>query len=133
MLDKEKVKELYLEGYNAVYIAQVLGASKFAVQKCIQRNLHQFKTSHQASIIYNREVDRVTKREAKQFMSDKDFIKRNPSIYKTRSNGDIVINKALAGTVAFDTPRRLTNEYSEERVNNNIIHSGYRKEELLFG
>ena len=48
------------------------------------------------------------------------FIKRNPSIYKTSENGDIVINKQVSGALPFDVPKRFNNEFSAERVNRNI-------------
>ena len=106
MLDKEKAKEMYLKGYSASDIAKRLNASRHAVQKCIQRNMRLLKKSHDIAKEFNKEVKKVTRREAKQYMSDKDFIRRNKSIYKTNKNGDIVLNKSISGTVSFDTPRR---------------------------
>lgn len=109
MLNKEKVKELYLQGLNFNQIAIVLNAKSETVRKCIQRNLKEFKKSHQAAKLRNKEVDRITKYESKQYMSDRTFILKNRSIYKTKSNGDIVLNNKVSGTVSFDTPRRLAN------------------------
>lgn len=51
-----------------------------------------------------------------RFMSDLVFIKKNRSIYKTLQNGDIVINREVAPIVTFDTPKRLINENSIERL-----------------
>mgnify|MGYP000010625975 FL=1 len=129
MLDKEKVKEMYLKGYSASDIAKRLNASRHAVQKCIQRNMRLLKKSHDIAKEFNKEVKKVTRREAKQYMSDKDFIRRNKSIYKTNKNGDIVLNKSISGTVSFDTPRRYVNEFSSGRIDRNIKKSGYRKSE----
>ena len=39
---------------------------------------------------------------------------------RQNKNGDIVLNKAISGTVSFDTPRRFINEFSNERINKNI-------------
>ncbi|MDB2090458.1 DNA-binding response regulator [Clostridium paraputrificum] len=132
MLDKEKVKEMYLKGYSASDIAKKLNASRYAVQKCIQRNMRLLKKSHDIAKEFNKEVAKVTRREAKQYMSDKDFIRRNKSIYKTNENGDIVLNKEVSGIVSFDTPRRFVNEFSNERIDKNIRKLGYRKDEELF-
>lgn len=129
MLDKEKVKEMYLKGYSAPDIAKSLNASKHAVQKCIQRNMRLLKKSHDAAKAFNKEVEKVTRREARQHMSDKEFIRRNKSIYKTNENGDIVLNKAISGIVSFDTPRRFVNEFSSGRIDRNIKKSEYRKSE----
>lgn len=132
MLDKEKVKEMYLKGYSTTDIAKSLNASKHAVQKCIQRNMRLLKKKHDIAKAFNEEVKKVTRREARQHMSDKEFIRRNKSIYKTNENGDIVLNKAISGAVSFDTPRRFINEFSNERIDNNIKKLGYRKNEELF-
>ncbi|SJU30654.1 Uncharacterised protein [Clostridioides difficile] len=43
-------------------------------------------------------------------MSDKDFVRRNRSIYKTKSNGDIVIDKKIQVAIPWDVPKRLNNE-----------------------
>lgn len=132
MLDIEKVKELYLKGYNPCQIAIVLKCNSSTIRQCIHRNLKEFRKSHLAEKIRRKEVDKITRHESKQYMSDKDFIKRNRSIYKTNESGDIVLNKEVAQIVSFDTPKILINEYEEERVNKSIIKNGYRKENILF-
>ena len=132
MIDKEKVKELYLKGYSSVLIAEELTCKPETVRNCIERNFKQFKSSHLATKIINKEIDRVTRHEVKQYMSDMTFIKKNRSIYKTNDNGDLFIDKNIAPVVSFDTPRRLKNENSLIEVNNRIIKGEYRKENLLF-
>lgn len=132
MLDKNKVKELYLQGKNAVYISLELGCSVDSVRKCIQRNLADFKTAHLIAKERDKEILKITRKEACNYMSDKDFVKRNPSIYKVLENGDKVLNRDVSGTVSFDTPKSLRNEDSYDRVNRNIIKAGYRKETDLF-
>ena len=46
-------------------------------------------------------------------MSDKTFILKNRSIYKTEKDGDIVLKKDIGCAVPWDVPRRLTNEFKE--------------------
>lgn len=132
MLNKLEVKNLYVQGYNAVQISNILNASKESVRKCIQRNFKEFKISHDTARLADKEIDRVTRFEAKQYISDASFIKKNRSIYMTNEKGDIVINRKVAPVVSFDTPRRISNEYSEERVINNMKRSGYKQENLLY-
>lgn len=131
MLDKEKVKELYLEGYGPSQISNILNCKPETVRKCIERNFKHFKSSHLATKIRNKEIDRVTRHESKQYMSDATFIEKNRSIYKTNSDGDIVIDVNVAPVVSFDTPKRFKNNNSEKEVNKKIIKSGYRKNELF--
>lgn len=132
MLDKEKVGQLYVEGFNAVQIANQLSVKVEAVRKCIQRNYKEFKKSHNASKIRNKEIKKITEYEAKQFMSDSVFIKKNRSVYKTNEHGDIVLDKTVAPVVTFDTPRGLKNENSKKSLDIRIRKSNYRKENILF-
>lgn len=127
MLDKNKVKYLYLQGRNAVYIAAELNCNVDTVRKCIQRNLKEAKTEHLIAKQRDKEILRITRRESTKWMTDKDFIKRNPSIYKTNNQGDKILNRAVSGTVTFDTPRRINNEFSYDRVNKKIRNSKYKK------
>ena len=132
MLDKDKVKKYYLNGYNAVQIADILNAKVEAVRKCIQRNLKEFKNDHKIAQIRDKEILKITAREARQSMSDAEFIKRNSSIYKTNKNGDMVLDRKKSGTVPFDVPTRFNNEFSNERIDKKIKKSGYRRESELF-
>lgn len=109
-LDKEKVKVLYLEGLNSTEIAKKIDSNKETVKKCIQRNFSHLRHTHEIAVIQRKDVLRATNYEAKKYMGDSTFVKKNRSIYKTNSNGDIVINKEVAPVVTWDTPRRLTNE-----------------------
>ncbi len=75
MLDKEKVKELYLQGHSAAGIAIILKCKSDTVRHCIHRNLKEFKNSHLTSKIISKEIDRITRHEVKRYMSDAIFIK----------------------------------------------------------
>ena len=89
MLDKEKIEELYKNGYKAVEIAEILGEKQENIRQCIHRNFKHHKIEHWTNRERDKEILRVTMRETKNFMSDADFIKRNRSIYRTKENGDI--------------------------------------------
>lgn len=110
MLDKEKIEELYKNGYKAVEIAEILGEKQENIRQCIHRNFKHHKIEHWTNRERDKEILRVTMRETKNFMSDADFIKRNRSIYRTKENGDIVVKKEVKNILPFDAPRRLTNE-----------------------
>ena len=86
MLDKEKVKELYIKGYSIVNIALILNYNSEAVRQCIHRNFKEFKNSNLANKLRNKEIDRITKFEANQYMSNTTFIKKNGSIYTTNDH-----------------------------------------------
>lgn len=110
MLDKEKVKELFRAGYKAGEIAKMLGEKQENIRQCIHRNFKHHKIEHRTNRERDKEILRVTMREAKTYMSDADFIKRNRSIYRTKENGDVVVKQEAKSILPFDAPRRLINE-----------------------
>lgn len=110
MLDKEAVRKLYLKGYNAVEIAKKLHSTTEAVRKCIQRNFWAYKQEHEIASAERKEELKAVNHESKKYISDRAFIIRNRSIYKTLPNGDIVLNREVSGIVTWDTPKRLVNE-----------------------
>lgn len=112
-MNKELVKQLYMNGLNAVEIAIELKINKYAIQKCIQRNFKNVKNLHimnRKSLKYHeKQVEKAVNYESKKYMSDKTFILKNRSIYKTKSNGDIVQRKDTDCLIPWDAPKRLTN------------------------
>ena len=112
MIDRDNVKKLYLNGYNANQIAKKLKYNVEAVRKCIQRNYSSLEDQykHKISIIEQKETLKAVNYEANRYMSDKSFILKNRSIYETKSNGDIVVNRKVAPVISWDTPKRLNNE-----------------------
>lgn len=116
-MNKELVKHLYMNGLNAKEIAEQLEVNKSAVNKCIQRNFKELKPIHLRNRkhfkFYENEVKKITKYESKQYMSDKTFIMKNRSIYRTESDGDIVVKKDIGCVIPWDVPRRLTNEFKK--------------------
>lgn len=108
--NKNQIEELYLAGYDASQIAKKLKINVETVRKCIQRNFRGLKDRHKIAIVQRREIIRATNYEANKYMGDSTFIKRNRSIYKTKLDGDIVINREVAPVVTWDTPKRLVNE-----------------------
>ena len=110
ILDKEQVRKLYIQGFTDSEIAKKLHYRKDTVKKCIQRNFGGLKTEHQIALTRKREVLKAVNYQANRYMGDSTFVKKNRSIYKTRPNGDIVLNKDVAPVVTWDTPRRLANQ-----------------------
>ena len=108
--NKNKIEELYLNGYDASQIAKKLEKNVEAVRKYIQRNLNHLKDKHKSAVVERREIIRAINYESNKYMGDSTFIKKNRSIYKTKLDGDIVINRDVAPVVTWDTPKRLVNE-----------------------
>lgn len=109
-LDKEKVQKMYLNGYNAKEISKIVHANVDTIRTCIKRNFRHLKDKHEIAIVARRESIKAVNYEATKCMTDKSFINTNRSIYKTKSNGNVIINKDLAISTTWDTPKRLSNE-----------------------
>lgn len=114
---KPKIEELYLKGFNASQITNILNSNledkkikRETIQKHIQRNLLDKKMQHNIKVLENKEAIKAVNYEATRCMSDKSFISKNMSIYKTKKNGDIIIDKEIAPCITWDTPKRLNNE-----------------------
>jgi hypothetical protein len=120
-IDKEKVKELYLEkGFNIHEIAIKMQAKEDTVKKCIQRNFKQYKLQHKRVRCKIKEIEKSINYEATKCMSDSTFIKKNPSIYKTTENGNIIVN-APEETLTWDVPRKLINENNKDLVEKRLM------------
>lgn len=114
-LNKELVRQLYMNGLSAKEISEELDVKIGSVKMCIQRNFKDLKAIHLKNRkylkFYENEVIKITKYESKQHMSDKTFILKNRSIYETKEDGDIVLKKNIGCEIPWDVPRRLANEF----------------------
>lgn len=112
-IDKYKVGMLYIQGYDARQISKILSANVETVRKCIQRNCSHVRKRHEEALIDRKGSIKAVNYECNRFISDKSFIQKNRSIYKTKPDGDIVLNKDLGYVFTSDTPRRLVNEFKD--------------------
>ncbi|HFE9702948.1 helix-turn-helix domain-containing protein (plasmid) [Clostridium perfringens] len=112
-LDKSKVKSLYLDGFSANEIAIRMYSNREAVKKCIQRNFSDLREHNKAKRelkkLQDAEVKKLTYRECRRYMSDRNFIKTNSSIYKHNGHGNFSVKneKELGCVVPFDVPRNF--------------------------
>ena len=110
-VNKNEVGKLYITGYDARQISEILCVNVESVRKCIQRNYSHFRNRHQEALRERKDSIKAINYECNRFISDKSFVQKNRSIYKTKENGDIVLNEDLGYIFTADTPRRLNNEF----------------------
>ena len=110
-INKNEVGKLYITGYDARQISEILCVNVESVRKCIQRNYSHFRNRHQEALRERKDSINAINYECNRFISDKSFVQKNRSIYKTKENGDIVLNEDLGYIFTADTPRRLNNEF----------------------
>ncbi|CUQ30614.1 hypothetical protein [Clostridium baratii] len=128
MLNKSKVKDLYLKGYNATEIAAIYEATKCAVQKCIQRNTNDSDLKiHKKNRMYMKSAERVIDRTNKRSISDNQLLKWNRQSFTTeKETGDINYNEDCIAP--YDLPLKFKNldkkEYEKtfRYSNKNIIY-----------
>lgn len=83
MLDKSKVRKLYLAGYSQNEIAKILNCKVDTIKKCIKRNFKNLKNKHKIAYNYKKETLKSSNKEVNAYISSRDFVKRNMSIYTT--------------------------------------------------
>ena len=110
-INKNEVGKLYITGYDARQISEILCVNVESVRKCIQRNYSHFRNRHQEALRERKDSIKAINYECNRFISDKSFVQKNRSIYKTKENGDIVLNEDLGYIFTADTPRMLNNEF----------------------
>ena len=83
-LNKNKVGSLYLDGFSGKEIAKILGAKEDTIYKCLNRNFSHLKEHNTAKRelkkLQDEEIRKITNRECKKYMSDRNFVKNNSSI-----------------------------------------------------
>ena len=109
-MDREKIKKLYLLGYTTKEIAAIINENENSIKTCIRRNFRNLREKHFYANKMRKEALKALDYEAKKDIGNKAFIENNMSIYTMKENGSIVINKAVAPLVTYDTPKRLSRE-----------------------
>ena len=114
MLNKLRVKELYLKGYNSSEIAEIFEASKGSVLKCIQRNTDDEDNKiHKRNRFNMKQAEQAIKRTNNRHISDNQLLKWNRQIYKTdRRNGNIILDCDCAAPI--DLPQKIMNVGNQE-------------------
>ena len=91
-IDKNKVRELYVKGYNAKEISSILSKIKEVdiksdtVQRCINRNFSDLKLNHTKARNLNKDIKRSIDIMNNSFMSNSSLLKYNRQSYKYYKN-----------------------------------------------
>lgn len=108
-LDKNRVKELYLKGYNSKEISKILSAGNQIVksdtiQRCINRNFSDFKFEHRKARNLNRDIKRSIDTMNNSFISNSSLLKYNRQSYRYNKNGNLVFDERI-GRKPDDLPK----------------------------
>ncbi|MCC0732117.1 MULTISPECIES: hypothetical protein [unclassified Clostridioides] len=104
-VDIEVVRRLYLKGYNAKEIADILNKHSNTVNLCIYRNCEDLKKTHKENRIIRKDSLELLDRHNKTYINDSSLLKYNRQSYKNDKNGDIKFDDKR-GLKPYDIPKR---------------------------
>lgn len=106
----DKIKDLYVKGYNVTEISKVLKLDKNNVKMHVSRNLSSFKDQHDKVRKENEEIKRVVSKASKNYMNDYSLLKMNRQSYDYDKNYDLVFNEKSRGIRPCDLPNKYKKE-----------------------
>ena len=75
-INKNEVGKLYITGYDARQISEILCVNVESVRKCIQRNYSHFRNRHQEALRERKDSIKAINYECNRFISDKSFVQK---------------------------------------------------------
>lgn len=106
----DKIKDLYVKGYNSAEISKVLKLDKNNVKMHVSRNLSSFRDQHDKARKENEDIKRLVSRMSKNYMNDYSLLKMNRQSYDYDKNYDLVFNEKSRGIRPCDLPKKYKKE-----------------------
>lgn len=103
-LDKNKIKELYLKGYNAKEISNLLNEKHDTIRRCVNRNFADLKFQHRKARDLNRDIKRAVDSMNNSFISNSSLLKYNRQSYRYNKNNNLVFDEKR-GRRPVDLPK----------------------------
>ncbi|EOE7347203.1 hypothetical protein PV669_16490 [Clostridioides difficile] len=104
VVDIEATRRLYLKGYNAKEIADILNKDANTVDLCIYRNCIDLKKIHKENRIIRKDTLKLLDRHNKTYINDGSLLKYNRQSYKNDRNGNLKFDKRR-GSKPYDIPK----------------------------
>lgn len=101
----EKIKQLYLKGYNAKEIADILNLSHGHIRNFISVNLRERSQEHRKSRDLNKSIIKSINNMNNSYISNAAFLKQNRQSYKYNKNNNLVFDEDTRGTRPTDVPK----------------------------
>lgn len=110
-LDKQdqfnKIKELYLKGYNAKEIAKLLELSHGHIRNYISENLKGYGFEHRKARDLNKSIIKAINSTNNSYISNVSFLRQNRQSYKYDRNGNLAFDESTRGTRTIDVPKKF--------------------------
>lgn len=100
-----KIKSLYLKGYNAKEISEMIGYSHTRIRRLISQNFNDLLEEHYKAREYNSSVKKSINHTINSFISDSALLKINRQSYKYNKNYNLVFDEETRGKRTDDIPK----------------------------
>lgn len=104
---KEKIKELYLKGYNAKEIAKMLQKSHGYIRNLISTNLRECSKDHRKARDLNKSIINAINSMNNSYISDASLLRQNRQSYKYDKNFNLVFDEESRSTRPHDVPKKF--------------------------
>ncbi|MCR1821888.1 hypothetical protein [Terrisporobacter muris] len=113
-LNRDRIKSLYLKGYNSKEISNILELKEDRVRQYITRNFLEYKEIHRHNRLKEKDIKRAIDNQVNSFISNKNFLKQNRQAYKYNKNMNITFDEKNNGVRTDDVPKTFYRENTEE-------------------
>ena len=104
-LNRERIKNLYIKGYNYNEISQMLELKYDRVRKFISRNfLLDYKEIHKKNREQEKSIKRAIDNKVNSYITNQNFLKQNRQAYKYNQNMNITFDDSI-GVKTDDVPK----------------------------
>lgn len=103
-LNRERIKELYIKGYNANEISKILELKYDRVRKFIFRNFLEYKDIHKENRTKEKSIKRAIDNDVNSYITNDNFLKFNRQAYKYNENMNITFDDSIA-LRTYDVPK----------------------------
>ena len=102
------IKDLYVVGYNAREIAELLVYTHSYMREYISKNLSEYKIEHKKNRVIKKEMIRAVDNMNNSYISNSAILEWNRQSYDYNENGNIVFNEKH-GARPLDLPKTFYN------------------------
>ncbi|MGL5753088.1 MAG: hypothetical protein ACRCXT_21275 [Paraclostridium sp.] len=102
---KDRIKYLYLKGYNAKEIADILNLTHGYMKIKIMEDLKEYKAEHIKTRALNKEIIKSVDSMNSSYIGNSSLLNWNRQSYEYNKNGNIVFNELERGTKPIDLPK----------------------------
>lgn len=106
MKKKDRIKELYINGYNSKEISNITGFTQDSIKKCISRNFQEYKFIHRENRQIKKDSLKAINKMNRQYMDDSSLLKMNRQSFNYDKNYNLIFDEER-GKRPNDLPKKI--------------------------